>query len=148
NFDYVRKLGAIQVLDYKKESVIDDIVSALKGKSVAGVLDAVAENGAMEATLKLVADPRFTGKRFVSTVRSPPEDLPEGVSSKWVFSSDVKDNSIGKAIFEDYLPEALAKGKFVAAPDPHVVGKGLEHVQAGIDMIGKGVSAKKLVITL
>ncbi|KAL8870626.1 MAG: hypothetical protein Q9174_003374 [Haloplaca sp. 1 TL-2023] len=148
NFDYVRNLGAIQVIDYNKESAIDDIVGALEGKTVAGVLDAVAENGAMEAALKLVAHPKFTGKRFVSTVRSPPEDLPQGVSAKWVFSSNAKDNGIGKAIFEDYLPEALAKGKFVAAPDPEVVGKGLEYVQTGIDMIGKGVSRKKLVITL
>lgn len=70
------------------------------------------------------------------------------MKAKFVFASDIKDNGIGKAIFEDYLPRALAEGKFVAAPDPHVVGKGLEYVQMGIDMMGKGMSASKVVISL
>jgi hypothetical protein len=42
---------------------------------------------------------------------------------------------------------AALKGKTiagaVAAPDPYVVGKGLDYVQAGFDLQWKGVSAKK-----
>jgi hypothetical protein len=48
----------------------------------------------------------------------------------------------------DFLPKALAEGIYIAAPDPHVVGKGLEYMQAGFDLQKKGVSAKKMVVSL
>jgi hypothetical protein len=51
-------------------------------------------------------------------------------------------------VYEDFLPYALTDGSFVAAPEPVVVGKGLEFVQAGLDLQKKGVSAKKVVISL
>ncbi len=35
-----------------------------------------------------------------------------------------------------------------AAPEPLVIGKGLEHVQAGFDAQKKGVSARKVVVSL
>ncbi|KAI4236849.1 MAG: hypothetical protein L6R40_006038 [Gallowayella cf. fulva] len=144
NFDYVKKLGASQVFDYSEPSVIDDIVSALDGKPIVGVLDAVNSNGAIEKSIEAAS--RLQGNKFVSTVRNPPENLPDGVKAKFVFSKDIKDNEVSKVIYEDYLPQALAQGKYVAAPDAHIVGKGLESVQAGIDMINS-MSAKKVVIT-
>lgn len=52
---------------------------------------------------------------------------------------------IGDAIWRKFLPEALAARKFQAKPDPFVL-EGLENVQAGIDMVREGVSAKKIVI--
>ena len=51
-------------------------------------------------------------------------------------------------IYEEFLPKALAAGEYVAAPDPIVVGKGLEFMQAAMDMQKKGVSAKKVVVSL
>jgi hypothetical protein len=36
----------------------------------------------------------------------------------------------------------------VCAPEPVVVGTGLEHVQEALDRIKKGVSAQKLVVLL
>jgi len=55
---------------------------------------------------------------------------------------------IGKAIWHDYVPSALASGKFQAKPDHFIIKSGLAKVQDGIDMLRKGVSAKKLVIEL
>ena len=57
-------------------------------------------------------------------------------------------NEVGAAIYKDFLPEALAEGKYVCAPEPVVVGTGLEHVQEAMDRIKKGVSAQKLVVLL
>ena len=54
----------------------------------------------------------------------------------------------GKAVFEDFLPNALKAGTFTSTPSPLVVGKGLESIQAAVDGIMKGVSAQKLVVTL
>lgn len=55
---------------------------------------------------------------------------------------------VSKVIYEDFLPSALAEGRYVPAPDPTVVGKGLECVQPGLDGHMKGVSAKKIVVSL
>jgi hypothetical protein len=45
------------------------------------------------------------------------------------------------------LPVALAQGEFIPAPEPLIVGKGLEHIQEALDLSKKGVSAK-VVVTL
>jgi hypothetical protein len=55
---------------------------------------------------------------------------------------------VGNAVWRQYIPEALAAGKFQAKPDPVVMEGGLEKVQEGIDILRKGVSAKKIVINL
>jgi hypothetical protein len=52
------------------------------------------------------------------------------------------------ALFGDFLPKALETGEFVAAPEPVVVGKGLESIQAACEYQQKGVSAKKVVVLL
>lgn len=53
---------------------------------------------------------------------------------------------IGNAVWRKYLPAALAAGKFQAKPDPVILDGGLERVQEGIDILRKGVSARKVVI--
>ncbi|KAL9578565.1 MAG: hypothetical protein Q9212_005638 [Teloschistes hypoglaucus] len=148
NLKYVRKLGAAQAFDYTKSTVTNEIISALEGKAIAGVFDAVGGLGAFESCLDVVGHFSFTGRKFISTVRPPPEKIPNGVEAKFANSGSIKDNKICEATFGTYIPQALAEGKFVAAPDPYIVGKGLEHVQAGLDLISKGMSASKAVITL
>ena len=58
------------------------------------------------------------------------------------------DNEVGTMIYVDFLPRALAEGRYVAAPEPQVIGKGLGSIQAGLDVQLKGVSAKKVVVSL
>ena len=41
NLQYVKSLGAKHAFDYKSPSVVDDIVSAVKGTGFAGVFDAI-----------------------------------------------------------------------------------------------------------
>ncbi|KAL4978406.1 hypothetical protein BDW66DRAFT_149241 [Aspergillus desertorum] len=53
----------------------------------------------------------------------------------------------GQVVVKDtYL--ALERGRFVPAPPPLVVGKGREKIQEALDIQLKGVSGKKLVVTL
>jgi hypothetical protein len=70
------------------------------------------------------------------------------VGTKFIFGSDLMANEVSRVIYEDYLPAALAESKYIAAPEPHVVGKGLECVQEALDVHKKGVSAKKVVFSL
>jgi hypothetical protein len=59
----------------------------------------------------------------------------------------VKDE-VSKAVWEDYVPGALADGSLQCSPEPLVIGKGLEKVQKGCDLNRAGVSAKKVIVEL
>ena len=60
----------------------------------------------------------------------------------------VVDLNIGDAIWRKYIPQALSAGKFQAKPDPEILEGGLDRVQEGVNMVKKGVSAKKIVIEI
>lgn len=53
-----------------------------------------------------------------------------------------------RPIFEEFLPKALAEKQFVLAPEPQVVGKGLDKIQDAFAVHRQGVSAKKIVVSL
>jgi hypothetical protein len=57
-------------------------------------------------------------------------------------------NRVGKAMYVDFLPAALEEGSYVAAPEPEVVGRGLEFINKGFEVQKKGVRAKKVVVSL
>jgi len=144
NFEYVKKQGASRVFDYHSDSVVADIVAALRGKKSAGAL--AIGNGTIEPCIKIVQ--QVGGKQFVASANPLPNEIPEGVGCKFIFGSDLKDNEVGPAIFVDYLPKALEDGTFVASPPAEVAGEGLGSVQGALDELKKGVSAKKLVVKL
>jgi NADPH:quinone reductase-like Zn-dependent oxidoreductase len=151
NFDYVKKLGASQVFDYNSPTVVSELIHAFEGKECAGAVAigsalTMFTAGVAEACAEVVA--KTEGKKFVATAMFVPKDLPAEVEAKFIIGSNVKDNERGKIIYEDFLPKALATGQFVAAPEPLVVGKGLEHIQTAFEVQRKGVSAKKVVVSL
>jgi hypothetical protein len=74
--------------------------------------------------------------------------VPEGVTSKFIWGSNLANTEVGLAIYEDYLPKAMAEGKFVPSPEPLVVGKGLKSIGEGFKVQQEGVSAKKVVVSL
>ncbi|KAI8630764.1 zinc-binding oxidoreductase CipB [Xylariaceae sp. FL1651] len=167
NFDLVKSLGASQAFDYRRPGVVADIVAAIGKQSVAGAVAIGPQSGCKcMDVLK-----RCQGSKSVVMVSFPMPENPDagmvstvyhyatgtaglaikalrtGTKTSTVFA-DPKVEGVGKAVWEGFLPEALASGRYVAAPTPQVVGHGLEDIQAGLDMLKKGVSAKKLVISL
>ena len=152
NFDYVKKLGASQAFDYNSETVVDDLIGAFKGKTIAGAIAignvAAPGNGAAAAAACLEIVDKSEGHKFVSMALQVPEKLPSGVGAKFILGSALKDNEVSQAIYVDFLPKALAEGTYIAAPDPQVVGTGLEYIQAGFELQKKGMSAKKVVVSL
>jgi Zn-dependent alcohol dehydrogenase len=151
NFDLVKKLGASQVFDYSSPTVVSDLIEAFKGKTCAGAVAiglamTTATSGLAEACVEVVA--KSEGTKFVATAQPPPKDLAPGVDAKFILGGSVKDTEVGKAIYQDFLPKALAEGQFVAAPDPLIVGKGLEYMQEAFEVQKRGVSAKKVVVSL
>jgi hypothetical protein len=55
---------------------------------------------------------------------------------------------VGKAIWGNFVPEALENGRLKPKPDPLVVGKGLDKIQEAVDKQRAGVSAAKVVVEL
>ena len=87
------------------------------------------------------------GSKTICTVNRPPEGLPASVKIVHILGF-IKDDALAKAIYEDFLPWAMSEGKYVLAPEPLVVGKGLEALQGAFEVVKQGVSAKKVVVTL
>lgn len=57
-------------------------------------------------------------------------------------------NNITRMVFRDFLPHALASDQYLPAPQPKVVGKGLEKIQEAIDVLVNEDFAEKPVVTI
>lgn len=145
NFEYVKKLGASAAYDYGDSAVDEDLRRFFHGKTIAGALDCIG-GPAWGVCADVVNG--SSGSKFVATTKRGFPEPPHGVTMKPVFGTTIKDNTVGKAVYEDFLPKALEAGTFVPAPEPLVSGKGLESVQGAVDLQQKGVSARKVVVSL
>jgi NADPH:quinone reductase-like Zn-dependent oxidoreductase len=170
NHNYLKSLGAAEVFDYRSSTAVPDIIRAFRNRSAAGAVS--IGTGSFKACVDILG--ACEGKKFVAqaTLDTPPFpkgalDFPsfifgalttvisgnikcraKGVKAKMINGSNLVANEVGKAIYEDFLPKALEQHKFRPAPEPEVVGKGLQYVQKAMDMCKEGVSAKKLVVML
>lgn len=170
--DYVLSLGASAVVDYASPTAVAQLIALLHGKDVAGAV-AVATGSAAAVASVLRAS---TGRRFLSMVGAPAQwsavaekrsRLPlvmAGVAAsviaigvrcavwripnKAVFGSSLKNNEVSDAVYGSFLPAALEAGSYLAVPAAQIVGHGLEFVQPALEQQQRGVSARKLVVTL
>jgi NADPH:quinone reductase-like Zn-dependent oxidoreductase len=174
NHDRMRELGASHVFDYGSPSVVRDVSTALRGTSVAGVfaigvgsaepslaiaiatgakrvclasppvsLDRLPQRTGMSVELVRVGMGMITGNVALQ-LRS----RTHGIRTRFVWGSTLMDNEVGPMLWEEFLPAALAEGRYIPAPTAQVVGAGLEQVQSALELLRAGVSARKLVVTL
>jgi NADPH:quinone reductase-like Zn-dependent oxidoreductase len=177
NFEYCRSLGAKHCFDYKSSTVVSDIVAALKNKVCVGALAIGTDSAIACMNILAKHDVDTSGeqiRKFVAAASTPELASPDesfallrtlsrflamGVSLsykswrhnihwKFVNSAETSKNEVGPALYNDFLPAALANGQFRALPEAHVVGHGLEKLQEAINVLKGGVSAKKVVVTL
>jgi NADPH:quinone reductase-like Zn-dependent oxidoreductase len=174
NFDYVKKLGASEVFDYKSKTVVQDIIEAFKARIIAGALAIGA--GSSKPCLDIVHASK--GAKFVSLASAPmsfdrapiPRKISwlipiaaqmvatnvsltldawmKGIKTNFIFATSLMWNEVGRMIYVDFLPSALADGTYKTAPEPLVVGEGLDQILTGLAIQKNGVSAKKVVIKL
>ncbi|EPE28682.1 GroES-like protein [Glarea lozoyensis ATCC 20868] len=145
NNDFVKSIGATLAFDYNSPTIVFDLISALKDKTMAGGF--AVGNGSPTPVIEIIS--KLNGTKFVASanpnIGSPP---PDDIGFKFVFGTSLRENEVGPAIYENFLTKALADGTFLAKPDADVVGHGLSDIQKGLDILKKGVSAKKIVISL
>lgn len=161
NLEHLRSLGAKYVFDRNKDTVIEDIITALKGIEFGGCLVATAfSNDAPENTNLESPDilhcgeiaKNLGGNMFVQTVKAPPpampltEGLPEGVQTANVWGTKILNSE--PSIWGDWIPGALSNGLLKCAPPPLVYGEGLGSLQGACDRWEKGISFQKVVVTL
>lgn len=175
NFDYVKALGAAHVFDYRSPSVETEIVDVLKGRTLAGAIAfGTTSAGACiriagackgnrfvsiatppvsfahlgEPTRGSLVMPRLIARLVGSNIAMQFASRRRGVRIKYIFGTSLKANEVSTLIYRDFLPDALADGRYLALPKPTVVGRGLDDIQHALDIQRKGVSAAKVVVTL
>ncbi|KAF7927110.1 hypothetical protein BELL_0500g00040 [Botrytis elliptica] len=148
NKDFVKSIGAQTVIDYKSPNVVEEVANALRGSQIAGVFDAISETRSFETVQKILESLDV----FPKVASVLPYDKPtEKFSPKYVTAFTIiqePNQYVGEAVWKKFVPEGLANGKLQAKPEPYVVGHGLEDLQKALDIQRKGVSAKKVVVTL
>ncbi|WPG99406.1 Hypothetical protein R9X50_00222000 [Acrodontium crateriforme] len=146
NFDFCKTNGAKEVYDYNSSSVAADVASAVSasGGEFVGIFDAISSAESYQHDFEIFRH-LDKGGVLVCTVMAPkPEEWPANVKANMVFGV----SEVPYPLWKDFVTSALEKGVLTCAPEPLVVGKGLESIQAGMDANKKGVSAKKVVIEL
>lgn len=172
NFTYVKKLGASEAFDYNSPTVVRDIIAAFKGKESAGAMS--IGGGAAEKCLDILANTKGSKMLAMASYPVQPADLPssmigmiplafalaranlniawkcrtKGLKTNFVRGGDLEGNEVGPAVYVDFLGDALRLRNFVPAPEPLVVGKGLDKIQEAFEVQKKGLSAKKVVVSL
>ena len=170
NFTLCKTLGASQCFDYNSPTIVPTLVSTLQRTEFAGALSIgvnsdsacidIASQCKTGEFVSMISYPQLapppTNLKLLRTilfyaswfVRTTVKTKWKGVGWKFVFATTLVENGVGKAVYEDYLPTALAEGSFRAAPEAEVVGTGLGSVQTGYERQAKGMVAKKVVVAL
>ncbi|OJJ42349.1 hypothetical protein ASPZODRAFT_137358 [Penicilliopsis zonata CBS 506.65] len=155
NKSYVVSLGADRVFDYKDSQVVDAIVSAARedGLLIQHCFLATGELALCQAVLKTFLGEE--GKTKTAKIASAPVIPPEaedvnGVETIFIMPSMVEEERLEQFQYwlGTWLRENLAKGTIKPSPEPSVVGKGLEAINAGLDNLRQGVSCTKLVVEI
>ncbi|KAK3303873.1 chaperonin 10-like protein [Chaetomium strumarium] len=144
---HVLSLGATACIDRNEPDIVAAIRAASPtGQGVDAILDAVAgvpDNGQLFETL------RSDGPRLYSQVFTGTHQLaiPERVSAQTVFGRMVFQMPGGFWAMEK-LSEMVSRGQFKLPLRVVVVGKGLEAIGSGLEILRAGVSGTKLVVSL
>ncbi|KAI0384325.1 oxidoreductase [Hypomontagnella monticulosa] len=145
--DLAKQLGATLVVDYKSSNLVDDLVGALSGKILAGVFDANGQEDTIKAAIATVS--RCDGKKSVATVGDwiDPKWVPKDVKAETIMAIDIRENQVSRMVYEDFLPNALAAGKYMQYPEPLIFGEGLGSIQDAMEESKKS-AGKKVVVTI
>ncbi|KAK2018466.1 GroES-like protein [Colletotrichum eremochloae] len=155
NQSYVRSLGADCVFDHKAPQVVDAIVSAAKkeGLVIRHCFLATGQLTLCQAVLKaFVGSGRGEEYQKAKIGSAPiiPGDVEEQEGIETIFVMPSTDERKRLAQFRywmaTWLRENLANGTIWPSPEPKVVGKGLEAINEGLDMLRQGVSCTKLIV--
>ncbi|OAP57402.1 hypothetical protein AYL99_08140 [Fonsecaea erecta] len=146
NHELVKSVGATRCYDRHSVNVVDEIVADLKGKEIVGAYDAISQKETTTALCEILH--RSGGRKLIAAVLPVEDYVKHDVVIKTNFTVNVEKSGIGQHIWQDFLEPGLASGAVQCKPDAEVVGSSLDDIQKGLNLLAKGVSAKKIVVTL
>jgi NADPH:quinone reductase-like Zn-dependent oxidoreductase len=145
----VESVGA-RYFSHRSDRVVEEIQAALGDHKLSAIFCSVHNEHAKAACVKLA---KLSGLDYACGVMPLDTEPLDGVRWGCANSNAVWENGIAEAVFGDYLPKALAEGRFLPLPKVQIVGHGLELIQEGLDRVvseymSSGGGARKLVVTL
>ena len=141
------ELGAHGVIDRSSATLAADVHAATPGsKGVEAIIDVVGA-GASQGAIFDAFDP--SGPRRYAQVWTGDDEIraPEGVDSVLFRSRDAAQLPGSENIMKA-LQGLLAEGRYKLPLPVRRVGEGFEALEAGLDVMRKGVSGEKLVIVV
>ncbi|OBA19514.1 GroES-like protein [Metschnikowia bicuspidata var. bicuspidata NRRL YB-4993] len=150
DFELVRRAGATHVFDYRKPSVVGSVLAVLGGTDFVGTFVAAAKGVSFRHASKITA--AAPGVRHMVSAPLYPLGFESDVTSTWtdlgVANYLAETRRLATHVFHDFLPRALATRAISVTPAPRVLGRGLDKLQAALDIMAEGVSAEKLVVEM
>lgn len=146
----VKKLGAHETFDYNSSSVVKNVTQSLKAskQQTVAAYDAISEHGSAPKCAEILE--AFGGGKLCLTLPYP-EDArqPAGVTISQTYAAKIcMDKEFGHWLFNEWLAKSLEDKTFVPSPTIEKVDGGIQSIQKALDIHAKGLSGKKLVITL
>ncbi|KAI0454099.1 GroES-like protein [Xylaria acuta] len=152
NHEYIRKLGADAVFDYKASDIVSQIVAAVKKDDVNLLTAHCVVTDCLEPVLEVLKQTK--GDATAKVAHSPPLspdhttlDNTEIVFNFPSMDATVRDPHMHKC-FHEWLQGGLRSGSIVPSPAIEVEGGGLEGLNAALDKLKAGVSATKIVVPI
>ncbi|KAL4966429.1 zinc-binding alcohol dehydrogenase family protein [Aspergillus stella-maris] len=150
--EYLKKLGADKVLDYRDENVIAKIIEAVKTNDLTMNLAYGAVPNSLTPLQTILKETKGLESARIAHAPVLPDDAPkvEGIEAKFVFPP-TEPEPLRKRfaqIFAGWLEGKLAAGEVVPSPRVRVVEGGLEGLNRALDVLREGVSGMKIVVSL
>ncbi|MBS1060392.1 zinc-binding alcohol dehydrogenase family protein [Gluconobacter sp. Dm-44] len=175
NAPYLKSLGARVVYDRHCPSTPSVMIEELRGREVCGAL--TIGTGSAKACIDILGASKGQRFIALATPPGSFDEIPagrgrwqklipalmwivagnisltlrarrKGVKTKFIWGGSALHNDVGPMIYREFLPSVLESGQFRPAPEPEIVGHGLEVIPEALERQRKGVSARKLVVTL
>ncbi|ROW16353.1 hypothetical protein VPNG_02743 [Cytospora leucostoma] len=150
--DYLKKLGADAVFDYKSRDVVSQIVAAAKEDGVKLHTAHCVVDGALQLTLDVLKETK--GDAVAKVAHSPilPLDHPTLDKTEIKFNwppvdAAARDKHI-QQVFHGWLQGGLKSGSVIPSPAIQVEGGGLEGLNTALDKLKAGVSGTKIVVPI
>ena len=150
--EYLKKLGAHAVFDYKESDVVSQIVDAVKKDGVNLHTAHCVVNGSLQPTLDVLKETK--GDAVAKVAHSPvlPADHPTLDKTEIKFNFPpmdpaARDNHMFQC-FHGWLQDGLKSGSVVPSPSIQVEGGGLVGLNPALDKLKAGVSGTKIVVPI
>lgn len=149
---YLTKLGADAVFDYKASDVVSQILDRVKKDGVTLQYANCVVDGGLQPTLDVL---KVTKGNAVAKVAHTPALLPEAPTldgTEITFNMPPMDvperNKHMYKCFHGWLQNGLKSGTVVPSPQIQVEGGGLEGLNKALDTLKAGVSGAKIIVQI